>query len=95
MCRNPAKPTRGIQDPVFKTRVLKDSAYFEQTGSDPVYSFIQVSRAGSGFSNFIVLGFDANTITKIILQRFKGCKVVHINYKCVKEALLYRTCHAL
>jgi len=32
---------------------------------------------------------------KEFLHRFKGCNVVHINCKCVKEALLHRTCHAL
>jgi len=54
--------TRGGQDPDFRTRVRQDSAHFEQTGSDPDYGFIQVF--GSGFSNFIVLGFDANTVIK-------------------------------
>jgi len=30
-----------------------------------------------------------------IFEHFKGCNVVHINCKCVKEVLLHRTCHAL
>jgi len=30
-----------------------------------------------GFSNCVVLGVDANTIIKRIVQRFKGCNVVH------------------
>jgi len=29
------------------------------------------------------------------LQTFKGCDVVHINCKCVKMALLHRTCRVL
>jgi len=58
---------RGVQDRDFRTRVRRDSAHFEQTGSDPDYGFIQVS--GSGFSNFIVLGFDANTIIKKIFAK--------------------------
>jgi len=32
---------------------------------------------------------------KAFLQRFKGCNVVEINCKCVKKALLHRTCRAL
>jgi len=58
---------RGVQDPDFRTRVRQDSAHFEQTGSDQDYGFIQVS--GSGFSNFIGLGFDASTITKRIFVK--------------------------
>jgi len=58
---------KGIQDPDFRTRVRQDSAHFEQTGSDPEYGFIQVS--GSGFSNFIFLGFDANAIMKRIFAK--------------------------
>ena len=30
-----------------------------------------------------------------MLQRYKGCNIVYINCKCVKEALLHRTCSAL
>jgi len=60
---------RGVQDQDFRTRVRQDSAHFEQTGSDPDYGFIQVSGSGSGFSNFIVLGFDANTIIKRIFAK--------------------------
>jgi len=37
--------------------------------SDPEYGFILVSGAGSGFSNFIVLGFHANTIIKRIFAK--------------------------
>jgi len=59
--------TRGVQDPDFRTRVRQDTAHFERTGSDPDYGFIHVS--GSGFSNFIVLGFDANTIIKRIFAK--------------------------
>jgi len=44
-------PSRGVQDPDFRTQTRQDSAHFEQTGSDQDYGFIQVS--GSGFSNFI------------------------------------------
>jgi len=64
---------RGVQDPDFRTRVRQDSAHFQQTGSDPDYSFIQVSRSGSvsGYSNFTVLGFDANTIIKRIFAKLK------------------------
>jgi len=58
---------RGVQDPDFRTRVRQDSAHFEQTGLDPDYGFIQVS--GSGFSNFIFLEFDANTIIKRIFPK--------------------------
>ena len=62
------KPTcvtyKGVQDPDFRSRVWQVSAHFEQTGSDPDYGFIQVSGSGSGFSNFSVLGFDANTNIK-------------------------------
>jgi len=39
--------TRGVQEPDFRTRIWKDSAHFQQTGSDQGYSFFQVS--GSGF----------------------------------------------
>jgi len=60
---------RGAQNQDIRTRVLQDSAHFEQSGSDPVYGFIEVS--GSGFSNFIVLGFDANTIMKRIFGKLK------------------------
>jgi len=59
--------SRGVQDQDFRTRVRQDSAHLEQTGSDPDYGFIQVSE--SGFSNFIVLGVDANTIIKIIFAK--------------------------
>jgi len=59
----------GVQDPDFRTRVRQDSAHFEQTGLDPGYGFIQVSGSGPGFSNFIVLGFDTNTITKRIFAK--------------------------
>jgi len=59
--------SRGAQDPDFRTPVQQESAHFEQTGLDPDGSFIQVS--GSGFSNFIVLGFDANTIIKKIFAK--------------------------
>ena len=72
--------TRGLLDPDFRTRIRQDSAHFEQTGSDPDYGFIQVSGSGSGFSNIIVLGLDANTIIKTFLQRFKGCNVVSGRY---------------
>jgi len=44
---------RGEPDPDFRTRIMQDSAHFEQTGSDQDYGFIQVSGSGSGFSNFI------------------------------------------
>jgi len=29
-----------------------------------------------------------------MFARFKGCNIVHINCKCVKEALLHRMCRA-
>jgi len=61
--------TRGVQDPDFRTRVRQDSAHFEQTGSGQDYGFIQVSGSGSGFSNFMILGFDANTIIKRIFAK--------------------------
>jgi len=40
---------------------------------------------------FLFFVFDANTIIKNFLQRFRGNNVVRINRKCVKEALLHRT----
>jgi len=58
---------RGVQDPDFRTLVRQKSAHFEQTRSDLVYDFIQVS--GSGFSNFISWGFDANTIIQRIFAK--------------------------
>ena len=40
--------SRDVQDPDLRTRVQQDSAYFEQTGSDPFYScFIGI--------NFLIL----------------------------------------
>jgi len=53
----------------FQDSRRQDSAHFQQTGSDPDYVFFQLSGSGSGFSNIIVLGFDANTITKIIFVK--------------------------
>jgi len=53
---------RGVQAD-FRTRIRQDSAHFQQNGSDPDYGFIQ------GFSNFIFLGFDANTIIKRIFAK--------------------------
>jgi len=49
--RSSLTQSRGVQDPVFRTRVRQGSAHFQQTGPDPDYGFIQVF--GSGFSNFI------------------------------------------
>jgi len=52
------------------------------------------SRAapGSPHSSYAT---DANIIIKGIFAKFKGCNVVDINCKCVKEALIHRTCRAL
>ena len=33
---------RGVQDPYFRTLVRKESAYLEQTGSDPAYGLIRI-----------------------------------------------------
>jgi len=63
--------TKGVQDPDFRTRIRQDSAQFEQTGLDPDYGFIQVSGSGSGFSNFIFLVFDANSINTKVLAKLK------------------------
>jgi len=40
----------------------------------PDYGFIQVSWSGWGFSNFIVLGFDANTIIKRMFANLKDVR---------------------
>jgi len=53
----------------FRTQVRQDSAHFEQNESDADSGFIQVSGSRSGFSNFIVLGFDANTIVKRVFAK--------------------------